>query len=131
MTGVELIGYAAASLTTASLVPQARLLYRTRNTSGVSLGMYSAFTVGVALWLAYGVLLSAWPVILANVVTLALAVTILAMKLRYGGVPAPGVSARRKATRSARSLPRTAKGSANTSRTPCARGSPAGVPPAA
>ncbi|MDO9016297.1 MAG: SemiSWEET transporter [Deltaproteobacteria bacterium] len=84
MTGIELIGYAAASLTTASLVPQARLLYRTRNTSGVSLGMYSAFTVGVALWLAYGVLLSAWPVILANVVTLALAVTILAMKLRYG-----------------------------------------------
>ena len=84
MTGIELICYAAASLTTASLVPQARLLYRTRNTSGVSLGMYSAFTVGVALWLAYGVLLSAWPVILANVVTLALAVTILAMKLRYG-----------------------------------------------
>jgi MtN3 and saliva related transmembrane protein len=84
MTGIELIGYAAASLTTASLVPQARLLYRTRNTSGVSLGMYGAFTVGVALWLAYGVLLSAWPVILANVVTLALAVTILAMKLRYG-----------------------------------------------
>jgi MtN3 and saliva related transmembrane protein len=84
MTGIEIIGYAAASLTTASLVPQARLLYRTRNTSGVSLGMYSAFTVGVALWLAYGVLLSAWPVILANVVTLALAVTILAMKLRYG-----------------------------------------------
>ena len=84
VSAVDVIGYVAASLTTASFVPQARLIYKTRNVSGVSLGMYSAFTVGVALWLAYGVLLSAWPVILANVVTLALAVTILAMKLRYG-----------------------------------------------
>ena len=51
---------------------------------GISLGMYSAFTLGVALWLLYGLLLGAWPVVLANAVTLALAAGILGMKLRYG-----------------------------------------------
>lgn len=90
MTSVELIGYVAASLTTASFVPQVRLIYRTRNVSGVSLGMYGAFTVGIALWLVYGVMLSAWPVVIANVVTLALALCILGMKLRYGDDAARG-----------------------------------------
>ena len=80
----ELIGYCAAFLTTLSFVPQAWLTYRTRDVRGISLGMYSAFTLGVALWLLYGVLMGAWPIVLANGVTLALASVILTMKLRYG-----------------------------------------------
>lgn len=83
MTTTELIGYAAASLTTCSFVPQAWLTFRTRDVSGISLGMYSVFTLGVALWLAYGLLLGAWPVVAANAVTLALALSILVMKLSY------------------------------------------------
>ncbi len=83
MTTTELIGYAAAGLTTCSFVPQAWLTFRTRNVSGISLGMYSVFTLGVALWLAYGLLLEAWPVVAANAVTLALALAILVMKLRF------------------------------------------------
>ncbi|WP_430300394.1 SemiSWEET transporter [Ramlibacter paludis] len=79
----ELIGYLAAALTTCSFLPQAWLTFRTRDVRGVSLGMYSVFTLGVALWLAYGVMLGAWPIVLANSVTLALAGTILGMKLRY------------------------------------------------
>ena len=79
----ELIGYIAASLTTASFVPQDWHTFRTRDVSGISLGMYGSFTAGVALWLAYGVLLTAWPIVLANAVTLALAGLILGMKLRY------------------------------------------------
>jgi MtN3 and saliva related transmembrane protein len=79
----ELAGYAAAILTTISFVPQAWHTFRTRDVSGISLGMYSVFTVGVALWLVYGLLLGAWPVVVANAVTLALAVAILAMKVRY------------------------------------------------
>ena len=79
----EWIGYVAAFLTTCSFVPQAWLTFRTRDVRGISLGMYSAFTVGVALWLLYGVLLAAWPIVLANAITLALASAILAMKLRY------------------------------------------------
>ena len=83
MTASELVGYLAASLTTASFVPQAWLTFRTKNVRGISLGMYSVFTVGVALWLVYGLLAGAWPVVVANAVTLALAIAILVMKLRY------------------------------------------------
>ena len=84
MSLTEWIGFAAASLTTASFVPQAWLTFRTRDVRGISLGMYSAFTLGVLLWLVYGVLLGAWPVIIANVITLALAACILVMKLLHG-----------------------------------------------
>ena len=83
MTITDLCGYFAACLTTLSFVPQAWLTFRSKDVSGVSLGMYSVFTVGVALWLAYGILLGAWPVVLANAITLALAVAILVMKLLY------------------------------------------------
>ena len=76
------LGYLAAALTTLSFVPQALLTLRTRNVAGISLGMYSAFTAGVALWLAYGVVLGEWPIIVANALTLALAAVILVMKLR-------------------------------------------------
>jgi MtN3 and saliva related transmembrane protein len=79
------IGYFAAALTTLSFVPQFWLTFRTRDVSGVSLGMYSVFTLGVALWLAYGLMLGAWPIVAANAITLSLAIAILAMKLRYGG----------------------------------------------
>jgi MtN3 and saliva related transmembrane protein len=79
----DLIGYLAAGLTTLSFVPQAWHTFTTRDVSGISLGMYSAFTLGVALWLVYGLLLGAWPIVVANVITVLLAVAILVMKLRY------------------------------------------------
>jgi MtN3 and saliva related transmembrane protein len=79
----DVIGYIAACLTTLSFLPQALHTFRTRDVSGISLGMYSLFTAGVALWLVYGLLLSAWPIVVANAVTLALALAILVMKLRY------------------------------------------------
>lgn len=81
---IEWIGFVAACLTTLSFVPQAWLTFKTRDVSGISLGMYSAFTLGVALWLVYGLLLGAWPLILANAVTLSLALAILVMRLRFG-----------------------------------------------
>ena len=80
----DLIGYLAAFLTTCSFVPQALHTFRTRDVRGISLGMYSVFTVGVALWLVYGLALAAWPIVAANAITLVLAGTILGMKLRYG-----------------------------------------------
>jgi MtN3 and saliva related transmembrane protein len=76
------LGYTAAALTTGSFVPQALLTLRTRDVSGISLGMYTAMTLGVALWLAYGLALRQWPIVLANGVTLVLAATILVAKLR-------------------------------------------------
>ena len=83
MPDSDLIGYCAAFLTTCSFAPQAWLTFRTRDVRGISLGMYSVFAVGVALWLAYGLMLHAWPIVAANAVTLVLALAILAMKLRY------------------------------------------------
>ena len=81
---LEWVGFAAALLTTASFIPQAVMTIRTRDTRGISLGMYVIFTTGVALWLAYGIAIDSLPMILANTVTLALAGTILGLKLRYG-----------------------------------------------
>ncbi|HEY4541236.1 MAG TPA: SemiSWEET transporter [Noviherbaspirillum sp.] len=80
----DAIGAVAALLTTCAFIPQVLLTWRTRRTHGVSLGMYSIFTTGVALWLLYGVLIGSWPVIAANACTLVLAVFILVMKLRFG-----------------------------------------------
>ena len=87
MNIADLIGSLAACLTTLSFVPQAWLTFKTRDVSGVSLLMYSVFTVGVALWLAYGVLLRSWPMVIANAITLVLALMILAMKLVYRRQP--------------------------------------------
>ena len=81
---IDLLGYSAACLTTLSFVPQAWHTFKTRDVSGISVSMYSVFTLGVALWLAYGLALGAWPIVGANAVTLALALAILVMKRRYG-----------------------------------------------
>ena len=83
MTVIETIGYAAAALTTASFVPQAWHTFRTKDVSGISLGMYSVFVAGSVLWLLYGLLMAAWPVVVANTITLGLALVILLMKLRF------------------------------------------------
>lgn len=79
----DLVGYAAATLTTLAFIPQTLHSWRTRDLSGVSLGMYSLFTIGVALWLLYGVVLESWPIIIANAITLALAGSVLFLKLRH------------------------------------------------
>ena len=81
---IDWIGYLAATLTTASFVPQAWLTFKTRDVRGISLAMYSAFTAVVAMWLAYGILISAWPIVIANTITLLLAAGILGMRIRFG-----------------------------------------------
>jgi MtN3 and saliva related transmembrane protein len=83
MNYTELIGYAAATLTTIAFIPQVRHTWRLRAAHGVSLGMYAIFTSGVALWLVYGLLLGAWPIVVANAITLTLALSILVMAIRY------------------------------------------------
>jgi MtN3 and saliva related transmembrane protein len=80
----DILGYVAATLTTAAFVPQAWRTWRTKDVSGISLRMYLVFTTGVAIWLAYGIALKEMPMILANGLTLVLACAVLVMKLRYG-----------------------------------------------
>lgn len=84
MHAAELIGSLAATLTTVSFIPQVWQIWRTRHTKDISLAMYTAFTLGVGLWLCYGILLDAWPIIIANSITLLLSGAVLIMKLKFG-----------------------------------------------
>lgn len=81
---LEWLGYVAATLTTVAFVPQAFKTLRTRDTSGISLGMYSVFTLGIAFWFCYGIYLGSWPMILSNVITFVLAAVILGLKVKHG-----------------------------------------------
>jgi len=67
-----------------AFIPQVWRSLRTRDTRGISLGMYTVFTLGIALWLVYGLLTRDLPVTLANAVTLLLALTVVVLKLRHG-----------------------------------------------
>lgn len=82
MSHIDLIGFIAAFLTSASFVPQAWLVIRTKNTEGLSLAMYIVFTTGVALWLLYGIMVPSWPVAVANAFTLFFALIILGFIIR-------------------------------------------------
>jgi MtN3 and saliva related transmembrane protein len=77
----EMIGYLAATLTTASFLPQAILTIRTKDTESLSLSMYSMFTLGVFCWLIYGLIISDKAIIFANAITLVLAASILSFKI--------------------------------------------------
>jgi MtN3 and saliva related transmembrane protein len=80
---IKLIGFAAAFCTTAAFIPQAWKTIKTRDTSGISLWMYLIFTLGVLLWLLYGLALGDLPIIAANAITSALAAIILAFKIKH------------------------------------------------
>ncbi|WP_414710009.1 SemiSWEET transporter [Pseudorhodoplanes sp.] len=84
MSLVMLIGLAAAVCTTLAYAPQVIKAWRTRQTKDISLGMFVLMVTGVVLWLVYGVLIGDVPLIVANLVTLSLAGTILVLKLRHG-----------------------------------------------
>ncbi len=77
------LGTVAGILTTAAFVPQVVKTWRTRSARDISGVMFVAFSVGVALWIVYGVLVRSAPVVVANGVTLVLALAVLAMKVRF------------------------------------------------
>ena len=79
-----LVGLAAGFLTTVAFVPQVAKIWKSRSAKDVSLPTFIAFTIGVALWLCYGILNQELPIIVWNAVTLLLAGAILAMKVRFG-----------------------------------------------
>lgn len=83
MTTINMIGFAAAILTTASFLPQAVKTIRTKDTSGISLFMYSLFTLGTLFWFLFGLFSHNMPVMIANVVTLLFAAIILVYKIKY------------------------------------------------
>jgi MtN3 and saliva related transmembrane protein len=84
MDTTTLLGFAAGFLTTIAFVPQVVKIWRSRSATDVSAPTFVAFTIGVALWLGYGILRQEPPIIIWNAVTLVLAGAILAMKVRFG-----------------------------------------------
>jgi MtN3 and saliva related transmembrane protein len=83
MNGIQILGLMAGCLTTAAFLPQVVKTWKSRSAKDLSLGMFSLFCLGVAMWLAYGLAVKDLPVIAANLVTLLLASTLLFFKLRF------------------------------------------------
>jgi len=83
MTRIDLIGAVAGTLTTLAFIPQVIKTWRSGSAEDISLVMFLLFTTGVVLWLIYGIAMNSLPIIVANSVTLLLALTILMLKIRY------------------------------------------------
>ena len=84
MDANTLLGIVAGSLTTLAFIPQVVRTWRTRSTHDISLAMFLLFSTGLVLWLIYGALIGSWPIIIANTVTLVLALIIIVFKIRHG-----------------------------------------------
>ena len=83
MTLPDVLGMIAGSLTTIAFVPQVVKTWRSKSTHDISYGMFILFSLGLLLWLAYGIVIDALPIIVSNLVTLLLALVILGLKFRY------------------------------------------------
>jgi MtN3 and saliva related transmembrane protein len=83
----DLVGVGAGLCTMASFVPQIVKIVRERDAGGVSLRMYLVTVAGFSLWTGYGVLSGSWPVAASNLINLALAGIILALRAKFGDAP--------------------------------------------
>ena len=80
---INLLGLIAGTLTTIAFLPQLIKTWKSKSAKDVSLSMMITFCIGVFLWIVYGLAIGAMPIVVANVVTLALALLILILKIRY------------------------------------------------
>jgi MtN3 and saliva related transmembrane protein len=80
---VELLGVIAGTLTTISFLPQLVKIVKNKSAKDVSLLMFLIFTLGIFLWLVYGILTLTLAIIIANSVTIILALSILILKIKY------------------------------------------------
>jgi MtN3 and saliva related transmembrane protein len=79
----QLLGLIAGACTTIAFLPQVIKTWKSRSAKDLSLSMFSIFCLGVTLWLIYGFMIQDIPVIVANMLTLMLASTLLFFKLRF------------------------------------------------
>lgn len=83
MTAIDMLGLVAMCFTTSSFVPQVWRTWKTRDVSAISLPTYVIITIGLALWLVYGVLRGDMPLVVANAVMVVLTGAITVMKIRF------------------------------------------------
>ena len=86
MSYIDIIGFIGGALTTLALVPQAVKAWRTKHTRDISIWWILTLTIGIILWLVYGILIGSMPIIAANTATLILAVIVLILKMKYDGL---------------------------------------------
>ncbi len=80
---INLLGLTAGGFTTVSFLPQVLKTWKSKSAADISSGMFALFSAGVLLWLLYGIALGAAPIIIANAITLVLALVILVLKFHY------------------------------------------------
>lgn len=83
LTPIDFLGLVAGGLTTVAFVPQVLKIYASKSGEDISLGMMLIFSLGVILWLVYGLLILSKPLIIANIITLSLSSAIVYLKVRY------------------------------------------------
>jgi MtN3 and saliva related transmembrane protein len=81
---IDLVGYMAATLTTAAFLPQVLKVWQSKSTKDLALPTLLTFIAGISTWLIYGLLVNSIPIIMANATTLLLNLVILRFKLKYG-----------------------------------------------
>ena len=86
---VEIVGAGAAVCSMTSFVPQLVKLFRERTAEAVSAPMFILTVAAFSLWSGYGLMLKSWPLVVSNLVSLALSGAILLLKLRYRSRPLP------------------------------------------
>jgi MtN3 and saliva related transmembrane protein len=84
MDNTTLIGLVAGTLTTISFLPQVMKAWKTKSTKDISAGMYTALSVGLSLWIFYGLSINSTPIIITNVISLILTVLVLLLKIKHG-----------------------------------------------
>lgn len=83
MTNLDLLGLLATGFTTTSFVPQVWTTWKTKDVSGISLPTYLIISVGLFLWLVYGILKGDLPLMIANSIMVILTTIISVMKILY------------------------------------------------
>tara|TARA_B100000768_G_scaffold88430_1_gene83029 strand:- start:908 stop:1171 length:264 start_codon:yes stop_codon:yes gene_type:complete len=78
---IEIIGLIAAVFTTSSFFPQVIKIWKTKQTKDISTAMYIAMMIGTCFWLTYGILISSFAIIVANIVSGLLVLFVLIFKL--------------------------------------------------
>ena len=79
----EIIGAVAATLTMFGFVPQIAKIHKTRSVEDVSLTMLIQYSIGIFLWMVYGIYLQNNILIISNLVSFSTLVLAVGLYLKY------------------------------------------------
>lgn len=79
-----ILGFAAGGLTTLSYIPQVLKTWKSKSTHDISAGMFITLTAGLFLWVLYGISINSVPVIVTNIISVVLGLTIVFFKFKNG-----------------------------------------------